>query len=91
MIDIDYENTPSIAISQRNTEDVRDRLVSLFINKAVPKDIFLDGFARISRLEVLDNGTVKAEIIPIHPLDMPKYIDHIQKNAAEFKLITKVE
>jgi hypothetical protein len=83
-IDVDYEMNPAITIKFKSTEDVRDRLVGLFLQKAIPKDVTFDGFARISRLNSLDDGTLLAEIIPIHPMDAPKHIDRIRENAGKF-------
>src|ERR1700734_4116859 len=84
-IDVDYEMNPSITLKHKTTDDVRDRLVALFIQKAVPKDMSYEGFARVSRLHMDDDGTLLAEVIPIHPIDMPKWIDRIRENAAKFE------
>lgn len=84
MIDIDYETKPVVSIRQKNTEDVRDRLVALFVQTAAPNGYCYDGYARVSRLQVEDDGIQRAEITPIHPMEMVKHFEMIRDNAKKF-------
>ena len=65
-------------------QDVRDRMVHMFLNEAAPQLLVRDGFAQV-RLVYDDKGHRFFEIKPIHPIEMPKYIDLINENAGKFK------
>lgn len=74
-IDINYASRePQIAIIPVDTDDPRDKLVSMFTGHAMPG--VKDGFCRIERVD----GRII--ITPIHPLDILKYIP-IMRDLAE--------
>jgi hypothetical protein len=80
MIDINYASRePQIVISQNDSDDPRDKLVSMFTGQAMPG--VSDGYCRIERYPE-GNGT-KVVITPVHPVDMIKHIPTIAKFAEE--------
>jgi len=89
LIDINQHRQEHVFIRFIPTEDPRDKLVGLFLQTACPAGLpannILDGFCRISLLEQHPDGGLSAEIIPIHPLEMPNYISMIKENADKFK------
>ncbi len=66
-------------------QDLRDRLVHMFLNESAPLLMVRDGFAQV-RLVYDEKGTRLFEIKPIHPIEMPKFIPLIQENADKFKI-----
>ena len=78
-IDIDIHRQELIHIQCAATDDLRDKLLNMFLGTALPHEI-LDGYCRISLVGTKD-GIIHAEIVPIHPLDMVKHIDIIKENA----------
>lgn len=80
LIDINYASRePQIVISQNDSDDPRDKLVSMFTGQAMPG--VRDGYCRIERYSE-GNGT-KVVITPVHPVDFIKHIPIIAKFAEE--------
>lgn len=89
-VDINIHREPNIRVKWKNTEDVRDTLVNMFLHSAMPgfndshAICVKDGYCRISVVSQEADGSLTAEIIPIHPREMPKHIPLIQENADKF-------
>lgn len=82
MIDINYASRdPQIVIRQKESEDPRDKLVSMFTGHSMPG--VRDGYCRIERYPDETNGEMKVVITPIHPIDMIGHILYIAKLALE--------
>lgn len=64
--------------------DVRDRMVEMFTNDASPGGSVNDGYAQVRKMYD-EGGHRYYEIVPIHPIDMPKHINFIIHNANQFK------
>lgn len=64
--------------------DVRDRMVEMFINDASPIGMVDDGYAQVRKMYD-EAGHRYYEIVPIHPIEMPKHIPLIEGNANKFK------
>ena len=80
LIDINYASRePQIVISQSDSDDPRDKLVSMFAGQAMPG--VRDGYCKIERYAE-GNGT-KIVITPVHPVDLIKHIPTIAKFAEE--------
>lgn len=89
LIDVNYHRQEHISIRWRPSDDVRDKLLAMFLQTAcpegMPENTVLDGYCRVSILGKTGEGGLVAEIIPVHPIEMPKYIEQIKENAAKFK------
>lgn len=89
LIDVNYQRQEHISIKWRPSEDVRDKLLAMFLQTAcpegLPENTVIDGYCRVSILGKTGEGGIVAEIIPIHPIEMPKHIDLIEVNADKFK------
>lgn len=93
-IDIDIHRQEHINLRWSPTDDVRDKLLAMFLQTSVPGGYgegngptVLDGYCRLSVIgRNMDSG-LTAEIIPIHPIDMPKHIKLIEENADKFKTV----
>lgn len=85
LIDINVHRQEHISVRWANSDDPRDKLVAMFLQAAcpegLPENTVLDGYCRISILGKTGEGGIVAEIVPIHPLEMPKHIDIIKDNA----------
>lgn len=80
-IDINYASrSPQIVIRQKDSEDPRDKITSMFINESMPG--VRDGYCRIERYAD-DPATYVAIITPVHPVDMINHIQTIAKFAHE--------
>lgn len=78
MIDINYASRdPQIVIHQKESDDPRDKLVSMLTGHAMPG--VRDGYCRIERYP----GTEMIVITPLHPVDAIKHIPTIAKFAEE--------
>lgn len=83
-----------IFIKHMPSEDLRDAIVGFLVYTACPDvpnstERILDGYCRISVLGSVGSPQVPGsytavEIIPIHPMDMPKHVEIILYNAAKF-------
>lgn len=85
-IDIDEHRQERILIQLRHSEDVPDKLLAMLLQTAIPNGDswrIRDGYCRVSILSDEGNG-VCAEIVPIHPIDMPKHFGQISENAGNF-------
>jgi hypothetical protein len=81
MIDINYASRdPQIVIHQKDSDDPRDKLVSMFTGHSMPG--VRDGYCRIERMPN-DNGGTEVVITPIWPTDLIKHIPLIAKFAHE--------
>lgn len=80
LIDINYASRePQIVIQQGESDDPRDKLVSMFTGHAMPG--VREGYCRIERYPEM-HGT-KVVITPVHPVDLIKHIPTISKFAEE--------
>lgn len=78
MIDINYSSRePQIVIHQKESDDPRDKLISMFIGEAMPG--VRDGYCRIERYP----GTEMIVITPLHPVDAIRHIPAIANYAEE--------
>lgn len=90
-IDIDINRQENIRIKWKNSEDVRDTLVNMFLHTSMPgfndshEICIKDGYCRISLLSQEPDGSWSAEIVPIHPIEMQKHIYLIEENAGKFQ------
>lgn len=85
-IDIDEHRQERILIQLRHSDDVPDKLLAMLLQTAIPDGggwRIRDGYCRVSILSVEGNG-VCAEIVPIHPIDMPKHLGQISENAGNW-------
>jgi hypothetical protein len=81
MIDINYASRePQVVISQRDSEDPRDKLISMFTGGSMPG--VREGYCRIERYSEL-NVESKVVITPVHPVDLIDHIPLIAKFAEE--------
>lgn len=87
MVDIDIHRQEHIKIRLNGNEDVRDKLLRMLIQTAIPDGI-LDGYCRISIVGNTQGELINAEIVPIHPIDMQKNISIIQENASKFNTVS---
>lgn len=89
-IDIDEHRQERILIQLRHSEDVPDKLLAMFLQTALPNGgswRIRDGYCRVSLLS--NDASCVAEIVPIHPTDMPKHIEEINKNAENWATSTQ--
>jgi len=89
-IDIDMFRQERILIQLKHTDDLRDKLIAMFLQTAIPDGgswRIRDGYCRISLIS--DDGGSVAEITPIHPIDMPKHIEEIQRNCDNWRTATR--
>jgi hypothetical protein len=77
-IDLNTHKDVHIRLTRNDSDDVRDKMVAMFIQEAAPA-ITTDGFCMIRSVDP-ENQKVY-EIVPIHPLDMPRFIGLIFENA----------
>ena len=78
LIDINYSSRdPQIVITQKDSDDPRDKLISMFTGHSMPG--VRDGYCRIERMP--SDGVVI--ITPVHPVDMIKHIPLIAEFAEE--------
>src|ERR1700677_694150 len=78
MIDINYASRdPQIIILQKDSNDPRDKLVSMFTGHSMPG--VRDGYCQIERYA----GDEKVVITPVHPVDLINHIPTIAKFAEE--------
>jgi hypothetical protein len=81
MIDINYASRdPQIVIQQKESDDPRDKLVSMFTGHSMPG--VRDGYCRIERYPEI-NGDAKVVITPVHPVELINHIPLIAKFAEE--------
>ena len=81
MIDINYASRdPQIVIQQKESDDPRDKLISMFTGQSMPG--VRDGYCRIERYAEV-NGEVKVVITPVHPVELINHIPLIAKFAEE--------
>lgn len=81
MIDINSASrNPQIVIRQKESDDPRDKLVSMFTGHSMPG--VRDGFCRIERYPE-SNGETVIVITPVHPIDMIREIPTIAELAEE--------
>lgn len=88
-IDISTNRQERILIQQKHTEDVRDKLLAMFLQTALPDGgswKIRDGYCRLSILG--DDQYFSAEIVPIHPTDAPGHIEIMSRNAETFQVST---
>lgn len=89
-IDIDIDREERLLVNFAHSEDVRDKLLAMFLQHALPfesgknQPIF-DGYCRICFLERPTERSMMAEIRPIHPIDMLKHIPFIEETASKFE------
>jgi hypothetical protein len=87
LIDINCHRQEHISVRWNNSDDPRDKLVHMFLQTAcpdgLPESAILDGYCRISILGKTSEGGIVAEIVPIHPLEMPKHIELIKENSGK--------
>lgn len=75
MIDINYASRdPQIVIRQKESDDPRDKLVSMFTGQSMPG--VRDGYCKIERFAET-NGETNVTITPVHPVDLIKHIPTI--------------
>lgn len=75
LIDINYASrSPQILIKHKDSEDPRDKLISMFTGESMPG--VSDGYCRIERYPKVD-GEDSTVITPIHPVDMIKHLSAI--------------
>jgi hypothetical protein len=78
LIDINYASRePQIVIHVKESDDPRDKLISMFTGQAMPG--VRDGYCRIERYPNQD----MVVITPVHPVDLIKHIPTIAKFAEE--------
>jgi hypothetical protein len=90
-IDIDLHRQERILVQLRHTDDLRDKLIAMFLQTAIPDGgswRIRDGYCRLSVISDEGNGAC-AEIVPIHPIDMPNHIEEIQRNADNWRTATR--
>lgn len=81
LIDINYaSHDPQIVIKQQDSDDPRDKLISMFTGQSMPG--VRDGYCRIERMPNVTGGS-EVIITPVHPLDMIDHIPTIAKLAEE--------
>lgn len=81
-IDINYSSRePQIVIHAKDSDDPRDKLVSMLTGQAMPG--IRDGFCRIERYA--NEGMIV--ITPVSPVDMIKFIPQIAETAETCKVI----
>jgi hypothetical protein len=81
LIDINYASRePQIVIHQKDSDDPRDKLVSMFTGGSMPG--VRDGYCRIERYPEM-NGDAKVVITPVHPEELVNHIPTIAKLAEE--------
>lgn len=75
MIDISYASRePQILIKQQDSDDPRDKLISMLSGQAMPG--VRDGYCKIERVPSVTGGS-EVVITPIHPIDMIAHIPAI--------------
>lgn len=84
-IDFTVHRQERILINFIPSDDLRDKLIGMFLQTATPHNQVCDGYCILSKLEGNKNGGFTAELLPIHPIDMVKHIDLIKQNADKFK------
>lgn len=87
LIDISYSTRePQILINHVDSDDPRDKLISMFTGQAMPG--VRDGYCRIERSHTGTAGE-RIAIMPLDPLEVVKHIPTIKQNALENAVIDK--
>lgn len=90
LIDIDIHRQEHIKLHVVPSDDVRDKLLVMFVETTMPcggEKKLLNGYCRIRTVRRIDKDekvSLLLEIVPVHPIDMLKCIPLVKENAALF-------